>query len=202
MATPYARRMFNGGAVTTTVPLAVGSSDSSFTLASSTNWPDGSSGNFIVIIDQSSPEKILCSARSGLVVTVAASGRGYDGTSAVSHVAGSQIQCVHGAQDDDEANQVVSQVLGQSGAAKGDILTMLSAAGPNTLGHRVALGTAGMNLGVGGSGLPAYRSDPRQAFGVSGLRTLSDGNEHRHITRCPGHDEYDPLVHRSGVRQC
>ena len=117
----YARRMFAGGAINTTVPLAIGSGDGSFTLATggSTNWPDGSTGNFVVIVDASNPEKILCSARSGLVVTVAASGRGYDGTSAVSHGAGSAIQCIHCAQDDDEANQVVAAVLGQASAAGG-----------------------------------------------------------------------------------
>lgn len=155
MATPYARRMFNGGALTTTVPLQIGAADSSFTLASATNWPDGSTGNFVVVVDQGSPEKILCSARSGNVVTVAASGRGYDGSSAVSHVAGSQIQCIHAAQDDDEANQVVSAVLGQTSAAKGDIPAILSAAGPVTM-TRVPIGTTGQLLGVS-SGLPAWQ---------------------------------------------
>lgn len=155
--TAYARRQFAGGAVLTTVPLQIGSSDTSFTLATggSTNWPDGSGGNFTVVVDAATPEKINCSARSGLVVTVASGGRGYDGTSAVQHPAGSAIQCVHIAQDDDEANQVVNQVLGQASAAKGDILAMLSAAGPNTL-TRVPLGATGTIMQAQATGLPGF----------------------------------------------
>lgn len=153
----YARRQFAGGAISTTVPLGMGSSDASFTLATggSTNWPDGSTGNFTVVIDTATPEKILCSARSGLVVTVASSGRGYDGTSAVAHPTNSAIQCVHIAQDDDEANQVVSAVLGQPSAAKGDILYMLSAAGPNTLA-RLPLGTTRQVMTPSGTGIPSW----------------------------------------------
>lgn len=53
-----------------------------------TNYPTGGvNGNFVVVIDRgnSLEEKILCSARSGDTFTIAASGRGYDGTSAATH---------------------------------------------------------------------------------------------------------------------
>lgn len=166
----YARRMFAGGSIVTTVPLSIGASDSSFTLAASTNWPDGSSGNFMVVLDfgNSTQEKVLCSSRSGLVVTVAASGRGDDGTTGVAHSAGTSIQCCHGAQDDDEANQLVANTLGLASLAKGDIYTVLSAAGPNTL-TRVGLGSTGMNLGVGGSALPAYEVVPGRLLATTNV---------------------------------
>ena len=168
MATPYARRQFAGGSIVTTVPLAIGTNDGSFTLAASTNWPDGSVGNFVIVLDfgNSTQEKVLCSTRSGLVITVAASGRGYDGTSAVQHNAGCTAQVVHCAQDDDEANQVVSAVLGQAGAAKGDILAMLSAAGPNTL-TRVGIGATNQVLGVA-AGLPAWQASPQTLMTTTG----------------------------------
>lgn len=155
-ATPYARRSFAGGAISTTVPTGMASGDTTFTVAAATNW--SFANNFYVVVDRglSTEEKILCSGISSLVVTVASSGRGADGTSAQSHVAGCTVQVCHVAQDDDEANQVVSAVLGQSGAAKGDILAMLSAAGPNTL-TRVPIGTSNQILGVS-AGLPAYAS--------------------------------------------
>lgn len=155
MAVAYARRSFPGGAIATTIPTGMGSGDTSFTLAAATNW--SVANNFYVVVDRglSTEEKIGCSGITSLTVTVASGGRGADGTSAQAHSAGCTVQVCHVAQDDDEANQVVSAVLGQSGAAKGDILTMLSAAGPNTL-QRVALGTTGSILQATSGGIPGW----------------------------------------------
>jgi hypothetical protein len=149
---PYARRSFAGGAVATTIPTGMGSSDTSFTLAASTGW--SFANDFFVVVDRglSSEEKIECTGIAGLVVSVAV--RGADDTSAQAHVAGCTVQVCHVAQDDDEANQVVSAVLGQSGAAKGDILYMLSASGPNTL-SRLGIGTSAQVLGVS-AGVPVW----------------------------------------------
>ena len=156
-AIAFARRMFGGGAPSTTVPGGIGLTDTSDTLASGTNWPSGGSGFFYVVADlgNSNEEKILCASTVGNLLTYAAGGRGADGTAAAVHLANCTIKVCHVAQDDDEANQVVAAVLGQPGAAKGDILAMLSAAGPNTL-TRVPIGTTGQLLGVS-SGLPAWQ---------------------------------------------
>lgn len=61
-----------------------------FTIESGTGYPTGSVGNFVLAIDRgtASEEKILCSSRSGTTVTVAPDGRGWDGTTAVSHGGG------------------------------------------------------------------------------------------------------------------
>ena len=158
MAAPasYSRRSFVGNAAATTVPLGLGAADGSCTIASATNWPSGSGGDFLVVIDrgQNTEELAWSSGVSGTTLTFAL--RGAQGTSGVAHAAGCTIALSMGSQDLDEANQVVSGVLGQSGAAKGDILTMLSAAGPNTL-TRVGIGGTGALLQVV-SGLPAWLS--------------------------------------------
>jgi hypothetical protein len=176
---PYARRSFAGGAISTTIPTGMGSGDTSFTIAASTGW--SFANDFFVVVDRglSSEEKIECTGIAGLVVAVAA--RGADGTSAQAHVAGCTVQVCHVAQDDDEANQVVAAVLGQSSAAKGDLLYMLSAAGPNTLA-RLPIGSGSQVIGVS-AGVPAWVTSPSptlvagQAIGVSGLTIAVNGVE-------------------------
>lgn len=157
MAAPasYSRRSYVGNAAATTVPLGLGASDGSCALASATNWPSGSGGDFLVVIDRglNTEELAWGSATSGTTLTFAA--RGAQGTTGVAHAAGCTIALSFGQQDLDESNQVVNQVLGQASAAKGDILAMLSAAGPNTL-TRVPIGTSGQLLGVA-AGLPAWQ---------------------------------------------
>lgn len=160
MAAPaaYLRRSYVGNASGTTVPLGIATGDGSCALASGTNWPSGSGGDFLVVIDRglNTEEKAWGSSTSGTTLTFAA--RGAEGTTAQAHGTGCSIALCTGSQDADESNQVANQVLGQSGAAKGDILAMLSAVGPNTL-TRVPIGTTSMTLGVS-SGLPAYSVSP------------------------------------------
>lgn len=161
----YTRRSFAGGAISTTIPNGMGSTDTSFTVAAATGW--SFSNPFYVVVDRglSTEEKMLCSGISGLVVSITI--RGADSTSAVAHAAGCTVQVCHVALDDDEANQVVNAVLGQSGAAKGDILAMLSAAGPNTL-TRIPI-TNGAAL-TAASSLPVW-----SAAGTAGQALLSNG---------------------------
>lgn len=62
-----------------------------FSIANAAGWPDGSAGKFTVVIDRgtANEEKILCSSRTALTVTVdATAGRGYDGTVATTHTSG------------------------------------------------------------------------------------------------------------------
>ena len=168
MAAPasYSRRSFVGNAAATTVPLGLGAADGSCTIASATNWPSGSGGDFLVVIDrgQNTEELAWSSGVSGTTLTFAL--RGAQGTSGVAHAAGCTIALSMGSQDLDEANQVVAAVLGQSGAAKGDIPVILSAAGPNTL-TRVGIGTSTQVLGVS-AGLPAWET-PANGYGIAGF---------------------------------
>lgn len=103
------RRQYQAGAITT-LSATMTSVASNFTITAATNWPDGSTGNFFVTIDPNtaSEERILCSSRSGTTVTVATSGRGKDGTSAIGHSASAVVWPSWSAQDADEANAHVS----------------------------------------------------------------------------------------------
>ena len=124
------RRQYQAGKVTTlTAPLT--DSASSFTIASDTNWPDGSTGNFWVTIDPNtaSEERILCSSRTGTTVTVAGSGRGKDGTTAVSHATSAVVWPSWSAQDADEANAHVSAT-----GSTGSITVHGLAVGSNVVG--------------------------------------------------------------------
>ena len=157
MATAYIRRQFNGAAVKTTLTgSTLSSSGTTFSIALSTGWPDGSVGPFIVCINRgnATEEKILVNSRSGLTCTTVLAQRGYDGTSAAQHVVGETVEIVGGAQDLDEANQLVSQALGTTTTA-GD---MLAASAANKLDTRVAAGTSGQVL-VGGTP-PAFSASP------------------------------------------
>ena len=122
MTTPYLRRYYAGGGTSTTLANAMGTFDGSFVITADTGWP-GAGGYFVVVVDRgtASEEKIRCSGNSGTTVTVGADGnggRGYDGTSATSHNSGATVSLCGAAIDFDEANQVVTQVLGQASAAR------------------------------------------------------------------------------------
>jgi hypothetical protein len=104
---------------------------SSFTVTDATNWPDGSTGNFWVTVDPNtaSEERILCSSRSSTTVTVAVSGRGKDGTTAIAHANSAVVWPSWSAQDADEANAHVS-ATGSTGTITVHGLT----AGSNVVG--------------------------------------------------------------------
>lgn len=64
----------------------------SFTIASSSGWPDGSTGKWVVVVGEgATEEKILCSTRSGTTVNVDT--RGYDGTTDATHDPGVAVVC-------------------------------------------------------------------------------------------------------------
>lgn len=89
-----ARKEYAGAApqATLTSSMSAGSpgNGQTFTVDSGTGYPTGSTGDFVLKVDAGTPseEKILCSERSGNTFTVATSGRGFDGTAAVSHGGG------------------------------------------------------------------------------------------------------------------
>ena len=167
-AIAYARRMFGGGAPSTTVPNGIGLTDASNILASGSNWPSGGSGFFYVVADlgNSNEEKILCASTVGNLLTYAAGGRGADGTAAAVHLANCTIKVCHVAQDDDEANHMVN-ILGN--AAVGSLFV---GGGTAVVPSTLAVGATGSLLQVVG-GTPAWLARNQQL--LYGKDTALDG---------------------------
>lgn len=88
-------------------------SDLTFNITDASGWPDGTGGLFFALINRTGtlPEKILCTSRTALVVSVWASGnstgRAYDDTSIAIHAVGEYVEHTNTAY---EANQVVAHV--------------------------------------------------------------------------------------------
>lgn len=81
-------------------------SDTSFSINTNSGWPTGAVGSFYCVLDPgtASEEKVLCSAQSTSVVTVAGGGRGADGTTAKSHAIGAVAYPCWAAAEADELN--------------------------------------------------------------------------------------------------
>lgn len=77
----------SGAAVTASLAGSLSDSDMSFAINTTSGWPTGATGPFVVVIDPglSSEEKIKCASRSGTTVMVAVGGRGFDDTSPQAH---------------------------------------------------------------------------------------------------------------------
>ena len=90
---PLQRITHAGAAPPTNLLSAITATAMSFGLTSSTGYPTGSGGPFVLDIDPGQPteEKVLCSSLSGGTVTVATGGRGWDGTIAVAHSPGTAL---------------------------------------------------------------------------------------------------------------
>ena len=95
------RREYQGAAAPTTITSNITNSSTSLTLTATTGWP---TGVFSLVIDPglAGEEKMLATSRSGSTVTITT--RGYDGTTATSHLAGAIIYPSPTAVDFDEAN--------------------------------------------------------------------------------------------------
>jgi hypothetical protein len=158
MAAPaaYARRSLVGDAAATNIPLGLTSGAGSCSIGVATNWPTGSVGPFLVVIDRGVTgleEKSWCSALSGTTLTFSL--RGAEGTTAQTHGLNCTIALCIGSTDADEANQLVSGTLGQSGLAVGDLFVVSSVSGPNTLA-RLANGVEAKQFLRAGTSTPAY----------------------------------------------
>lgn len=111
------RREYQGGAQPSVLTVALGSSTADLTIECDnlTGWPTGVAGRpFYVVIDRgkASEEKILCSSRTGNVLSVYLSGlnngRAADGTPISQHSLNAVIEHVFTATDADEANAHVN----------------------------------------------------------------------------------------------
>src|SRR6478736_2958808 len=92
-----ASREFKGNAVVTTLTGGISPSDTVIPIAASTNWPAGTgTKQFVVLLiseDGATREKVLCEGRTGLNITVASAGRGFDNTAAAAFLTGAT--CIH-----------------------------------------------------------------------------------------------------------
>ena len=111
-----ARREYKAGIPTTLTGSGLSSTGLSFTIAESTNWPVGTN-KFWVTVDPGKPEeeRILCTSRSGLTVTITDGDRGQDSTGNRAHAVGATIWPSWSATDADEANEHVNLTTGVHG---------------------------------------------------------------------------------------
>jgi len=109
-----ALRDFAGAAKRTTLTGDITSTATTINVVDASGYPSAATGPFSISLDLglAGEEKVLISARSGNTLTVAASGRGYDGTSASSHNNGAGVDHVLTAIDMREANAHVNDTTG------------------------------------------------------------------------------------------
>lgn len=153
--------------LTSSMTAGAPTSGQTFTVSSGTGYPTGSVGNFVIKVDAGTPseEKILCSGRSGNTFTIATDGRGYDGTTAVSHgggvTAGSVAHCIDATSLSDDQDHIYdtarddhTQYLLRSLLTTQGDMPYATAAG---VWARLAKGTAGQVLTMnGGATAPSW----------------------------------------------
>lgn len=107
-------REYAGAAKRTALASGITATDTTITLADATGYPTGATGPFAIALDLgvAAEEKVLVASRSGNTLTVASGGRGYDGTTAAAHGAGSSADHVLTAVDVREANGHVNDTTG------------------------------------------------------------------------------------------
>lgn len=103
-------REYAGGAKRTQLVGDITAASTTFTVTDATGWPTGATGAFAIAFELgvAGEEKVLVQSRSGNTLTVAAGGRGYDGTTAASHQSGANVDHVITAIDIREATSVTT----------------------------------------------------------------------------------------------
>lgn len=120
-----ARYEHTGAAPAETLTSGIDGDDMVFALAGGgSGYPTGTIGAFWLVLDPgtASEEHVLAVSRAGAAVTVATSGRGADGTLAVSHAAGAVVLHGFSAVEADQANahvEATGNVHGVSGPVAG-----------------------------------------------------------------------------------
>lgn len=99
-------REYAGAAKRTTLVGDITAASTTLTVTDATGWPTGATGPFAIALNMglAGEEKVLIASRSGNTLTVDTGGRGYDGTTAASHLSGSTADHVLTAIDIREAN--------------------------------------------------------------------------------------------------
>lgn len=106
----YERREFSSNAIATTLNGAMGGTGAvTPSISDATGWPDGNSGPFYALFNDS--EICLVTSRSTTTLTIASGGRGQLGTSAANHASGTSVVFIGTGRDLDEANEMVN-ILG------------------------------------------------------------------------------------------
>lgn len=116
---PGTRREHAGAAVATAITAPINSAALSFTISTASGWPTGSVGPFVVIMDPGTitEEKINCDSRASTTITINASGRGFDGTTAQSHALNAVVYPIFSAVEADELNAHANATGAVHGAA-------------------------------------------------------------------------------------
>jgi len=112
------RKGYSGNGVTTTLTSNPTISDTTFTVASTTNWP--TTYPFFVVVDPGTTkeEKMLVTGVASLTVTVTRGSGSGDGTSAIAHSSGAICYPVFTATEAREANLIASVMT-----TKGDLIS-------------------------------------------------------------------------------
>ena len=183
------RRSYEGAAQAAQLTQDLGGSTSDLTINcdSLTNWPTGTGDRpFFVVIDRgkATEEKILCSSRSGNVLTVfdngLVNGRAADDTSITAHTANSVIEHVFTATDADEANAHVNATAGVHGVVGSVVgttdtqtLTNKTFTSPIITGGSISNATS---ISITGSQtLASYRA--RNVYAATAAPTAGTGND-------------------------
>jgi hypothetical protein len=153
----------------------MGAGDTSFSVGSTAGWPNGGH-DFVVCIDRNPTptsglpeEAILCASFVGTTVTVASGGRGYDGTSAVAHLAGATAEHTLDAAFLEDLSK-----WRFTATTKGDILYVTATAGVQFA--RLAISaTTGKVLGVGSSGIPVWQDGLQNLMTAVGDLVIATG---------------------------
>lgn len=164
----YELRDFSDVAPQTTIGSDITNVSTTITVASGTGYPSGgAAGDFVIQIES---ELVRVSSRSGTSLTVSGgvAGRGINGTTAVGHVAGVNVNFVHSAiLDAKEANYAVSKTVAKALASQ----TILVADAINSF--------TGLAIGANGTilqaiaGAVAYGSLPTNSVGSA---QITDGS--------------------------
>lgn len=210
MAYPtYVKRSYSGGGQALTLTEDVTSSALTFGVTGNfSNWPTGATGTFMCSVDGglASEEKVLFSGFNPVTGTLTVwstgteTGRGYDKTTATSHVplaTNSQIELAWSATEAAEANHAVFNTVGKVTTA-GDLIV---ASGANAF-TRVPAGSNGNVLVATGSG--ATWETIAVKFGLNssstailtigggpqseGTSTLASKANHRHTLGVPNNN--------------
>lgn len=174
------RREYNGAAQAAVLTVALGGSTGDLTITCDdlTGWPTGVSYPFYIVIDRgtATEEKILCSSRTGNVLSVynvgGTVGRGADDTSISSHNANAVVEHVFTATDADEANAHVNATTGTVHGL--DLAKVVTTDGTQTLTNKTLSNATVSGTLTGSITMTSGTITGATKVAVSGAQDLAD----------------------------